>query len=148
MKRKLKPPLIMLTLLIAAVSVVIAALAMSGKPLPDGSNEQQRRIFIEELGYHCTEGETARNIVIPAEFSGVYQKYNDLQIQCGFDLSRFRGEEAVCYTYTLTDYPDPAGGFYRDIRLNLIVVDGKIVGGDICDTKLDGFMEGLKPKSS
>ncbi|MCH5325238.1 MAG: DUF4830 domain-containing protein [Eubacterium sp.] len=133
----------MLTMLIAISTVMVIALAASGQTPPDGSTEEQRREYISTLGYRCAEGEQARNIVIPAHFTEVYENYNQLQLQSGFDLSRYKGDSAICYTYSITNYPDPTGGFYRDIKLTLITVGGKIVGGDISSAALDGFMEGL-----
>ncbi len=147
MKRKLKPIGVIFTVLLAIISVITVALAISARPLPDGSTAQLRRQYITALGYRCSEQELSREIVIPAEFSEVYQNYNELQKQYGFDLSRFKGDSATVYTYSVTDYPDPSGGFYRDINLNLIVSNGKIIGGDISSAELDGFMEGLHAKN-
>ena len=87
-----------------------------------------------------------RLLVIPAVFGSVYENYNALQKQCGFDLSLYKGEDAVQYTYIITDYTDDSGNTLDNIRMNLIIVSGRIVGGDICSAALDGFMTGLKAR--
>ena len=60
----------------------------------------------------------------------------------------YKGEDAVQYTYIITDYTDDSGNTLDNIRMNLIIVSGRIVGGDICSAALDGFMTGLQPRKN
>jgi hypothetical protein len=76
-----------------------------------------------------------KEITIPAAFSAVYNEYNEMQKQQGFDLSQYRGEKATQYTYRITNHP--AEG---DVFANVIVAGNRIVGGDICSHELDGFL--------
>lgn len=78
-------------------------------------------------------------IVIPTEFDNVYEQYNQLQQQQGYDLTRWRGKTARRYTYRILNYPDPPGEVYA----NLIVCDGQIIAGDVSSVALNGFMHGL-----
>lgn len=90
----------------------------------------------------CNVEETAvsfKKTVIPKSFGSVYENYNLLQKKAGLDLEPYRGREAFVYTYRLADAPGTA--------VNLIVVDGCIVGGDISSTALDGFMLPLLSES-
>lgn len=34
----------------------------------------------------------------------------------------------------------------QQVRANLIVCEGQLVGGDVCSAELDGFMQGLRKK--
>ena len=104
----------------------------------DGSTNAQRCGFARDLG--VTPDETAvsvKEIVIPEEFSDVYMKYNGLQRSAGYDLMPYRGRKATVYTYGVTDAEDTV--------INLIVSDGKIIGGDISSVRIDGEMKPLIP---
>ena len=112
-----------------------------------GETLTDRAEYAKSLGYTVSrDSETVRNIVIPAVFSNVYENYNALQRECGFDLSPYKGEAAMQYTYTVSNYTDDSGNTLDDIIMDLIVCDGKIIGGDICSAELDGFMTGLQPR--
>ncbi|MGI6280252.1 MAG: DUF4830 domain-containing protein [Acutalibacteraceae bacterium] len=102
----------------------------------DGSTHAKRASYIKSLGYDI-DGQkvTSKEIIIPDKFGDVYGKYNELQKQAGFDLSDYKGKKATVYTYPLWE---------DDRVIHLIVVEGKIVGGDICETAVDGKMEPLK----
>ena len=133
------PAVIFITLL--SVLLICRRTAISGATLAD------RTDYAKSLGYSISaDSESIRNIVIPAMFGNIYENYNTLQKECGFDLSLYKGEDAVQYTYKVTDYTDDSGNTLDNIIMNLIVCDGKIIGGDICSVELDGFMTGLKAR--
>lgn len=79
-------------------------------------------------------------IMIPAEFDEKYTTYNELQKEGGFDLSAYAGESAKKYTFKLLSYEDAK----EDVVVNLIVLDGEIIGGDVSSTTLGGFTKALK----
>ncbi|MDR0862879.1 MAG: DUF4830 domain-containing protein [Oscillospiraceae bacterium] len=81
-----------------------------------------------------------QTVVIPREFSSVYEQYNKLQLEQGFDLSQYGGIEAVRYTYRVTNYPDAGVSAVVD----LIVYNNAVIAGDVQSNALDGFMVGLK----
>ncbi len=88
-------------------------------------------------------------ISLSLPYSAAYTKLQrPAKKQCGFDLSLYKGEDAVQYTYIITDYTDDSGNTLDNIRMNLIIVSGRIVGGDICSAALDGFMTGLQPRKN
>lgn len=99
---------------------------------------QQQVAFLQQLGFHCGNNPTAfLEVIIPQTFNGVYESYNELQKQSGFDLSRYQGKRVKRYTYPIYDYQG------QDMVANLLVYDGKVIGGDVCSLAQDGFMEGL-----
>lgn len=79
--------------------------------------------------------ETYEQIEIPKEFDDVYENYNLLQLECGFDLKKYKGKTGIRYTYKVLNFPDDT-----DVFANIICINRKPVGGDIMSPKLDGFM--------
>ncbi len=133
-------PVVLFAVLLS-VLLVCRRTAIRGETLTDRAN------YAKSLGYSISaDSESVRNIVIPVVFGNVYENYNTLQKECGFDLSLYKGEDAVQYTYKITDYTDKDGNTLDNIIMNIIVCDGKIIGGDICSAELDGFMTGLKAR--
>ena len=118
-----------------------SALADSGYTLEaDGS--AQRLDFLSQFGWQCDpEPVSVKEVVIPGKFNEVYTQYNELQKQQGFDLQQYSGRRAKLWTYTVTNYP----GGVSDVVANLLIIDGKVIGGDISSTLLDGFMHGFDP---
>ena len=132
---------IFLTLL-AAVILLFAVLMIAGKS--NGINldtEEKRREYIAGLEITLSDKPpVVQNIIIPSEFSEVYERYNEVQKSSGFDLWKYRGEFAVQYSYEAVNFPDDT------VRVNLILYKGYLIGGDVGSTRLDGFMTGLVPK--
>ena len=95
--------------------------------------------WLREQGWEV-EAEPAGEleVVIPAEFDGVYESYNDIQTAQGFDLSRYKGETAVKYTFLVKNYPGEAEG----VAANLLVREGKLIGADLSSLELGGFLRG------
>ncbi len=107
------------------------------------SSEQERLSFISHLGWEVDkEPVEVREVVIPETFDEVYNNYNKIQLEQGFDLEKYAGQRVKSWTYIVRNYPDtvPTDDY---IRLNLLVSDGVIIGGDVCSVKLDGFMHGI-----
>ncbi len=103
--------------------------------------------FISGFGWVCLpEPDEIREIIIPAEFNDVYNNYNDIQLSQGYDLTDYKGERVKKWTYTITNYP----GFENEeyIKINVLVHNGNVIGGDVCSIKLDGFMHGFEKDDS
>lgn len=76
-------------------------------------------------------------IIIPTDFDSVYENYNLIQLEAGFDLSGYKGAKAVRYTYKMLNFPNNER---KNIYANVICIKNKQVGGDICCTDIDGFI--------
>lgn len=114
---------------------IMASITVSGIE----SNED-RRIFLSNRGYEVSKNEISmQEIQIPLEFDEVYSKYNELQIEQGFDLSKFKGKSVQLYTYQIFNYPETE----EEIFANIIIYNNKIIGGDIQSSTLNGFMSGF-----
>lgn len=103
--------------------------------------------FISDFGWIVDEDPVeVRQIAIPQEFDDVYKNYNQIQLSQGYDLTKYAGRSAKRWTYVVRNYPEVSEN--EDyVRINLIVCDGKIIGGDVCSIKLDGFMHGFEKDS-
>ncbi len=105
-------------------------------------NMQQIFEFISELGWEVSpEPDEVREIVIPKEFDDVYKNYNEIQKAQGYDLQAYAGQRVKSWTFTVLNYP----GFEEKefIKLNILVCDNEIIGGDVCSVELNGFMHGF-----
>ncbi len=111
----------------------------------DGSDNQKRIAFLAQYGWEVEEEPAeSKDVAIPMEFGDVYQKYNEIQLSQGYDLEAYRGKCVKQYSYTVTNYP----GVTDPVRANLLVYEGKIIGGDVCSLNLGGFMHGFSQKAN
>lgn len=106
-------------------------------------SETEILTFISGYGWEVDEEPVeVREVVIPETFDDVYNNYNKIQVEQGFNLEKYAGRRVNCRTYIIRNYPEtmPEDDF---IRINLLICDNKIIGGDVCSVKLDGFMHGF-----
>lgn len=148
MKGKLTPKTrtFLLTLgafLLLAVLLMIGSAAGGVKVLSADvvTTAQERADFLLERGWAVdVETEREQQIHIPEQFSDVYETYNQLQLQQGYDLRDYAGKDCVLYTYAVTNYPDES----QTVLANLYVYRNRVIGGDVHSTNLNGFMIGLR----
>ena len=127
------------TLVIAVPSAADTAVSSKAQYASVQTNEE-RIAFISGFGWTVdSEPVSESPLDIPEEFDDVYKKYNEIQKQQGFDLSKYRGEQAVKYTYNVTNFKDYAG----KVSVSIIVCKNKIIGGDICSADSSDFIYGL-----
>ena len=114
--------------------------AQTDAPVTAVKNEQSRCRYLEQYGWEVeSPALSSETVVIPRSFSDVFDAYNELQKQQGFDLSEYCGLEAELYTYRVKNYEnDP------NVVARLYVRNGSVIGGDVHSTQLDGFMTGIK----
>ena len=107
------------------------------------SSESEMLTFISNYGWQVDEEPVeVRDVIIPETFDEVYSNYNNIQLEQGFDLEKYAGQRVKRWTYVIRNYPEtsPNDDF---IRINILVSDGVVIGGDVCSVKLDGFMHGF-----
>ena len=138
MKTRIKARKWIITAAVLA-AMFLAVMLICRKDKISGKTVTDRVTFAKSLGYSISvQYETKKEIVIPSVFSDVYENYNALQKNNGFDLSAYKGEQATVYTYPVTNHPEGDG-----VMMNIIVCKGRIIGGDICSAEYDGFMTGF-----
>lgn len=118
----------------AAVVAIILALvfglfgrgeaASASKGVVLSSDEEIVR-YIKELGYEVEpESMISREITIPKKFDETYEKYNELQKEYGFDLSKYRGKKAMLYTWEIVNHPES-----QCALLEIMIYKNKPIGG-------------------
>ena len=134
------------TIFIIALAVLAAVLFI--KNLTHDNNvvldtEAARQEFLKSLGWQISEEPIdVREVLIPLEWNEVFEEYNSIQKQQGFDLGKFRGKNATVYTYEVYNYD----GKPENMVANLMIdEEGKLIGGDVSCTELGGFIQGLLP---
>lgn len=111
-----------------------------GKYNLSASDNAERMSFLSQFGWQVKEEPLEIcEIVLPAQFNETYHNYNEIQKQQGLDLSRYAGKTCKRWTYEITNYPDQPEG----VHANLLIIDGRVIGGDISSTQLNGFMHGF-----
>ena len=130
--------------LLLLVPVLAAALLLiGGRPEgAPGATDGERRKFLESYGWEVGEAYPREPVRIPAVFDAVYEEYNALQLEQGFDLRKYAGKEVERAQYAVTNHPN----YSNEIRANLLIFNGKIIGGDVCSVSFGGFMHGFSMK--
>lgn len=102
------------------------------------------KAFLAQFGWEVEASPSEElKIKIPAEFDKVMNSYNDLQLNQGLDLSKYRGKEVTRYTFKVTNYPDYKG----TVMANVIVYKNRVIGGDLCSSDVTGFIHGFEAKT-
>lgn len=106
------------------------------------STQEERVNFLSQFGWEIDEEPVeVCEVIIPDEFDETYTSYNEIQKKQGFDLTAYAGKRVKRWTYCIKNY---AGYENKDfIRVNILVYDGVVIGGDVCSLELDGFMHGF-----
>ncbi len=137
-KKKLTAILLALVLTITVIVIAVSAIGGSGSGKICSSDDAAK--YLESLGWQVShEPLEVQEIVIPREFTGVYESYIELQRKQGFKLEEYGGMSATRYSFTVLNYP----GNNDCIVADIIVYGNEIIAGDVQSTALDGFMEGL-----
>ncbi len=145
-KRDISPrtrtALIALGALLLLALLLLAGIRRSRTPVGEsGSTTEERVRFLAELGWEADpETESFEELRIPDVFSDLYESYNELQRQQGYDLADYRGKSCRLYSYEVTNWPDKS----QHVLADLLVCGNRVIGGDVHSTNLDGFMVGLK----
>lgn len=115
-------------------------IATAAQSLSGGTNDE-RIAFLSSFGWNVEPTPTeTQEVRIPQEFNDVFTRYNQIQIDQGFDLSNFAGKTAKRYVYTITNYPNGSSGHYATV----LVHKNKIIGGDITSSEQGGSMHGFQ----
>ena len=136
------------SLLVILFSVILGICLLSQisgivNAVNDGISRKNRTEYLKSIGcYVKSQSETKKDIMIPYDFSDVYINYNEIQKQAGFDLTAYKGCKCQLFSYEVEAF-----GEIEDIeyfKANIIVYNGRIIGGDISSAKIDGEMYPLR----
>lgn len=108
------------------------------------ADNEQRVAYLNNLGWEVEkEPNSSEQVVVPEVFDEIYEHYNSLQKESGFDLSDKKGQTLTRITWRVLNHPEAKAGdkVLAELLLN---ENNEIVGGSIYSLRLDGFMTGLK----
>ena len=104
------------------------------------STNAERVEFLNRQGWIVKPDPISKEeITVPSVFDGVYADYAALQQSQGFDLEPYKGSTATAITYQVLNYPD----YPEDVTATMLIVDGRLIGGDISLAGEGGFTEPL-----
>ena len=146
-KHKVLVSLILVVLVLGSLTIVFSynkqkseAFSETGKYYLDARTNEDRVKFLEQFGWEVTpEPVEVCDIIIPAKFNAVYENYNNIQKTQGLDLSKYKQQSCTRYTYQILNYKNAP----NNVRANILVLNNRVIGGDICSVELDGFMHGF-----
>lgn len=150
--RKLRIALVLGGLIVICGAIFLAMPSGANPPAhtvarvrSSAKTNEERIAFLSSFGWKPSEEPIEIvEVIIPSEFTDVYENYNEIQKQQGYDLTKFKSKRVKRYTYAITNYPGQEEKAPGTIRANLLVYDSKIIGGDVCSVELAGFMHGFK----
>lgn len=115
--------------------------AQSVSAVISAKTDSERRAYLSKYGYKLASDCEQKEITIPEKWNDVYNSYNQIQKNQGFDLTDYKGQKATLYTYTVTNYKGKGDCIVAD----MLVCEGKLIGGDICNPSAkDGFLIGFE----
>lgn len=136
---------VLLVFCVAAVCLFSGdrTVSTAGKASVSGETNEERISYLESFGWQV-EPEPCEivEVQIPTVFNDVYEQYNDIQRKQSFDLKQYAGQRVKRFCYIVTNYPN----YPNDIRANLLISEGKIIGGDICSLSEPGFIHEFNKK--
>lgn len=147
---KLKPKTLFGIILVVTGIVVITVTFVSNHTMKkdsesvsaviSASTDNERRDYLAGFGWNTDKEFETKELTIPEKWDSVYNDYNEVQINQGFDLSQYKGKAVTLYTYKITNYENLSEGVVAD----MLVCDGQLIGGDICNTSAEnGFLVGF-----
>ena len=108
---------------------------------PKLSTPEARVEYLASCGYTVSpEPLRTQEVLIPKEFTEVYDQYNSLQQSQGFDLLKYRGKRVMQYVYAIENWPEENAD---PVYATLLVYKNKLIGGDISRGGEDGFLRPL-----
>lgn len=137
---------VIMFIFLAAIIVLALFLLIKAKGAADAdrmyemSTNAQRVEYLNSQGWIVNPDPVSKTkITIPSEFNEAYTQYNDLQLSQGLDLTPYKGEEAMLYTYKILNFPDNPD----NVTANLLIVNDRLVAADITITGEGGFTCGI-----
>ena len=105
------------------------------------SGNDARVKFLTDFGWDVASNPVESGQVrVPEQASPVYDRYNALQKEQGYDLTAYAGKNVMRYVYKVENYP----GATEPVYATLLIYKNQIIGGDITDTGATGIIQGLK----
>ena len=141
-----KRRIILITLVIMAILLVGAVFRLDISPQTSesetsGTDSFSVADYIASFGFETDESTCVIDeIIVPTEFNDVYENYNAIQKEQGFDLSSYKGKTLSRYTLEVTNYTEKE----KEVFAEVLTYRGKVVAADIYCTNAEGVILPLK----
>ncbi|MDO5560680.1 MAG: DUF4830 domain-containing protein [Oscillospiraceae bacterium] len=133
-----KTAVYILVFIVLAAGILFAADIVNKKKEISVVTPDDVSAYLMRYGWETDkEAIKSEDIIIPHCFDELYQKYNEMMLRQGFDLSRYKGHKAKLITCPVTNY-----GTDDDVYADIILIDTKLVGASL---KCPGDEEPIKP---
>lgn len=107
------------------------------------STAAERIAFLSQFGWKISEDPVeVSEVIIPEDFDAGYTEYAEMNKAQGLDLEPYKGMRAKRWTYDILNYPglENKTGI---VQANLLIFDGRVIGGDVCSLEQGGFINGF-----
>lgn len=125
----------------AVLAAVLLCLLLRPRPAqPTAAPEDPVTVCLaelERLGWQVEPQPTEVECVLLPE--NLSRGFLELQTQAGYDLGPYIGQQVTRYTFPIRNYPTGESGVVAD----LLVLEGRVIGGDVRTAALDGFIQSL-----
>ena len=136
-----------LTILAIAAGVIVALVLIFGggdDAAPTSgtsvSGNDARVKFLKDFGWDVPVSPVESSQVrIPEETTQIYERYNALQKQQGYDLTPYAGKTVMRYVYRINNYP----GATEPVYATLLIYKNQVIGGDVTNTASKGAIQGF-----
>ena len=107
----------------------------------DNSTNKMIVEYLEGIGWEVEDSPVEiAHLTLPERFDTVYETYNAVQTESGYDMSPFKGKSVSRYSYRVINHKRSAS---VEVVANIFVYENRIIAGDISSTAPNGFMHGL-----
>ena len=141
-----KRRIVLITLVIMVVLLIGAVFRFDIRPETtesetSGTDSFSVADYIASFGIETDESTCVIDeVIVPTEFNDVYENYNAIQKEQGFDLSSYKGKTLSRYTLEVTNYTEKE----KEVFAEVLTYRGKVVAADIYCTNAEGFILPLK----
>ena len=106
--------------------------------------QEEQLAFFSQFGLSVDpDSKEVREIILPDPLDDIYDTYNGMQKQQGFDLTPYCGKRVKSWSYSVVGAADPS--IDGSWRVNILVYRGKVIAADLAQPALDGTMRPLIP---
>ncbi|MBQ3866663.1 MAG: DUF4830 domain-containing protein [Clostridia bacterium] len=113
--------------------------AVTAKDLKGISTNEDRVRLLRLYGWEVDpEPKEIAEVTVPDLFDKVYEDYNTMQKKDGFDLKKVAGKQVKRYVYLVLN-----AQYDGTVLAELLIRNDRVVGGDVCSARIDGFVHPL-----
>lgn len=141
--------------IIAIVAAIVMIMTGEKEPAANDSavnykaeNSAERAAFLSQFGWKISQDPVEiSEVIIPEDFDAGYAEYAEMNKTQGLDLEPYKGMRAKRWTYDVFNYPG-LENLTGTVQANLLIYEGRVIGGDICSLEQGGFIHSFEMPES